>query len=377
MLCSLYLRGVETRFNPNEQNDDGGDDRNVGGLSIFSQKVRSFGGRKFILLPKKEVDRAHWFVLHNYDKVQPYLIEHMEELKLKSNENLCQRQEQEFPKWFENRIYGLREMGSLEATNDLHYLSCKPDVRDHTYNGCIINGVCFQTKVCDDNCTTQNSGIFVSGEHSDCSHDYYGVLEIVLELTYTNCNKVFLFKCLWFNTNSTHKDPKKRKIHQDYHLSSINVNSLWYKDDLYILVEQAQQVVYVNDYKLGSSWKVMQRVQCRNLWDVPENEVAEEVDEDIEPTTDNHVYQEDEFNEVHWAVQGDQESLLSSDDDMDEDSEEKPHVYVVEIDPTYRNITMEGKRKRIRVAVVIPSSNTQGSANDMPFYFECYLYYVA
>ncbi|KAM2032771.1 hypothetical protein FF1_014869 [Malus domestica] len=262
MLCSLYLRGVETRFNPNEQNDDGGDDRNVGGLSIFSQKVRSFGGRKFILLPKKEVDRAHWFVLHNYDKVQPYLIEHMEELKLKSNENLCQRQEQEFPKWFENRIYGLREMGSLEATNDLHYLSCKPDVRDHTYNGC-------------------------------------------------------------------------------------------------------------------SSWKVMQRVQCRNLWDVPENEVAEEVDEDIEPTTDNHVYQEDEFNEVHWAVQGDQESLLSSDDDMDEDSEEKPHVYVVEIDPTYRNITMEGKRKRIRVAVVIPSSNTQGSANDMPFYFECYLYYVA
>ncbi|KAM0978955.1 hypothetical protein ACFX2C_014876 [Malus domestica] len=317
MLCSLYLRGVETRFNPNEQNDDGGDDRNVGGLSIFSQKVRSFGGRKFILLPKKEVDRAHWFVLHNYDKVQPYLIEHMEELKLKSNENLCQRQEQEFPKWFENRIYGLREMGSLEATNDLHYLSCKPDVRDHTYNGCIINGVCFQTKVCDDNCTTQNSGIFVSGEHSDCSHDYYGVLEIVLELTYTNCNK------------------------------------------------------------LGSSWKVMQRVQCRNLWDVPENEVAEEVDEDIEPTTDNHVYQEDEFNEVHWAVQGDQESLLSSDDDMDEDSEEKPHVYVVEIDPTYRNITMEGKRKRIRVAVVIPSSNTQGSANDMPFYFECYLYYVA
>ncbi|KAM1097408.1 hypothetical protein ACFX19_015068 [Malus domestica] len=74
---------------------------------------------------------------------------------------------------------------------------------------------------------------------------------------------------------------------------------------------------------------------------------------------------------------------------MDEDSEEKPHVYVVEIDPTYRNITMEGKRKRIpryssseastnspqiRVVVVIPSSNTQGSANDMPFYFECYLY---
>ncbi|CAN6541822.1 unnamed protein product [Malus baccata var. baccata] len=273
--CSLYLRGVETRFNPNERNDDGRNDRNVGGLSVFSQKARPFGVRKFILLPKKEIDKAHWFVLHNCDEVQPYLIEHMDELKLKSNEILCQRQEQEFPKWFEIRIYGLREMGSLEVTDDLHYLSCKPDIRVHTYTGCIVNGVRFQKKGRDNNRTTQNSGIFVSGEHSDCSHDYYSVLE---------------------------------------------------SDDPYILAKQAQQVFYIDDYK----------VQCRHIWDVPKNDATEEVDEDIETTTDNNVYQKDEFNEVRWVVQEDQENLLSSDDEMDEDSEDESPVYAVESDPTYR-----------------------------------------
>ncbi|KAM1052612.1 hypothetical protein ACFX2I_000170 [Malus domestica] len=121
---------------------------------------------------------------------------------------------------------------------------------------------------------------------------------------------------------------------------------------------------------------------------------------------------------------------------MDEDSEDEPPIYAVESDPTYwvnsrhddedseednplddgedeeilsddsdgifffsNDITMVGKRKRIphdssseastdnpqiRVADVIPLSNTvaavissintQGSANGMPFYFECYLY---
>ncbi|KAM1091197.1 hypothetical protein ACFX19_018925 [Malus domestica] len=72
--CSLYLRGVETRFNPNERNDDGINDRNVGSLLVFSQKARPFGVRKFILLPKNEIDKAHWFVLQNCDEVQPYLM---------------------------------------------------------------------------------------------------------------------------------------------------------------------------------------------------------------------------------------------------------------------------------------------------------------
>ncbi|KAM1052611.1 hypothetical protein ACFX13_000216 [Malus domestica] len=110
---------------------------------------------------------------------------------------------------------------------------------------------------------------------------------------------------------------------------------------------------------------------------------------------------------------------------MDEDSEDEPPIYAVESDPTYwvnsrhddedseeDNPLDDGedeeilsddsdgsKRKRIphdssseastdnpqiRVADVIPLSNTvaavissintQGSANGMPFYFECYLY---
>ena len=70
--CSLYLHGVETVFNREERNYDGGD--NGPGLTIFTQNVRPFGH-----LPRaidvSIVDRelAHWFVLHNSLEVDEYL----------------------------------------------------------------------------------------------------------------------------------------------------------------------------------------------------------------------------------------------------------------------------------------------------------------
>lgn len=88
---------------------------------------------------------------------------------------------------------------------------------------------------------------------------------------------------------------------------SINTSYAWYEDVHFILASEAQQVLYLNDYKLGHEWKVVQKVQLRHLWDIPEIEdVDEEVEaENFDPMADNDAYQQDEFNDIQQLVQED------------------------------------------------------------------------
>lgn len=132
------------------------------------------------------------------------------------------------------------ENGLVDATDKLYCLACKPDVRVHTYTGCIVDGVRFHIKDLDDHRTTQNSGVYVPGVFTGGSHDYYGVLLSIVKLTYLNMNQVFLFKCKWFNTDETSRDPNRRMIRHDYNLKSINTSSTWYEDEPFILANEAQ-----------------------------------------------------------------------------------------------------------------------------------------
>ena len=71
--CSMYLRGIETKFNRPERNDDLGQQKRDGGLSIFSMNVRPFGFVDYITLPLNKYDIARWYVLNNCEEIQPYL----------------------------------------------------------------------------------------------------------------------------------------------------------------------------------------------------------------------------------------------------------------------------------------------------------------
>ncbi|RVW42210.1 hypothetical protein CK203_108057 [Vitis vinifera] len=170
MFCSMYLTGIETRFNRSERNEDRFEDRVQGCLSIFSQQARPLGSRQHLQFSKEELTKAH--------------CEHTKELEKTSSHNLEKRQEQEFPKWLADRMKALRVKQSPEATDELYSLACGPDNRVHTYMGCIVNGVRFHTKDRDDRRITQNSGICVSGEHDGEEIDFYGVLSNVVVLNY-------------------------------------------------------------------------------------------------------------------------------------------------------------------------------------------------
>ncbi|KAA0057468.1 acidic leucine-rich nuclear phosphoprotein 32 family member A-like [Cucumis melo var. makuwa] len=100
-------------------------------------------------------------------------------------------------------------------------------------------------------------------------NNFYGVLDEVLHVQYPLRRNVWLFKCRWYDT-----------------------------DEPVILATQAHQVFYVDDPKNGINWKVVQVIQNKRIWDVPEVEdvqndhinilkvvVSHQVDDHIEDDT--------------------------------------------------------------------------------------------
>lgn len=165
------------------------------------------------------------------------------------------------------------------ATNELSALAYGPDKRVGLYTGCVVNGVRWHVKHIKETHTTQNSGVMVPGTHGDQQFNFYGRLVNVVKIGFQDGYHVILFNCEWFNTQP--RFFRKKKIHcilRDYHLTSLNTTNVWYKDDLYVLAKQAQQIFYLDDPKLGSGWKVIQKIRHRHAWDVPKNEAAHEVE---------------------------------------------------------------------------------------------------
>ncbi|KAK8547832.1 hypothetical protein V6N13_027445 [Hibiscus sabdariffa] len=158
--------------------------------------------------------------------------------------------------------------GSQGISRELLSLAYGPDIRAQKYTGCIVNGVRFHTKARDEHLTSQNSGVTVEGNHEEDQINFYGILTDIIQLNYI-------------------KDYKKRRIHRNGHLLSINISKYWYESDPFILSVQAKQVFYLDDAKLGKDWKVVQKFHHRHLFDVPEmqgveNDDVSDADEDFE-----------------------------------------------------------------------------------------------
>ncbi|BBN69209.1 hypothetical protein Prudu_819S000200 [Prunus dulcis] len=169
------------------------------------------------------------------------------------------------------------------------------------FSGCYINGVKFLGPARDDKLCTQNSSVHVPGGGESTNIDFYGKLTTVVQLLYKDRYQVIMFKCRWFDSNPNR--PGSVKI--DHGLLSVNINRTWYDDGLYILANMATQIVYLDDLKAGSNWKVVQKIDHRNVYAIPEldptdNDVDNVADQrlessmenDAETLRDTHVIQE-------------------------------------------------------------------------------------
>ena len=128
------------------------------------------------------------------------------------------------------------------AAISLSLLSLSPERKVKCYNGYFVNGYVFHTEEYGHGRKTYNNGVSVKG--STCSEfevDYYGKLEELIELQYhSEQNRVFLFKCYWYDTTD-------RGIRVDPLYGLIEINSkarLCNVNDVFVFVKQCQQVYY-------------------------------------------------------------------------------------------------------------------------------------
>jgi hypothetical protein len=128
------------------------------------------------------------------------------------------------------------------AIKSLSSLSLGPERKVKCYNRYFVNGYLFHTEECEHGRKTYNNGVCVKGStSSELEVDYYGRLEEVVELQYhSEQNRVFLFKCYWY-------DRTDRGIRVDPHHSLVEINSkvrLHNINDVFVFAKQCQQVYY-------------------------------------------------------------------------------------------------------------------------------------
>jgi len=122
----------------------------------------------------------------------------------------------------------------VSATISLSLLSLGPERKVKCYNRYFINGYIFHIEEYGHGRKTYNNGVCIKGStSSEFEVDYYGRLEEVMELQYhSEQNRVFLFKCYWYNT--TH-----------YGLVEINSKARHRNvNDVFVFAKQCQQVYY-------------------------------------------------------------------------------------------------------------------------------------
>ena len=72
--CSMYLHGIETRFNRPDRNPEHLGIRKQSTLSVFNVPTRPFGRQTSITLTEDQRNQVHWYILNNCPELEPYLM---------------------------------------------------------------------------------------------------------------------------------------------------------------------------------------------------------------------------------------------------------------------------------------------------------------
>ncbi|KAL3638002.1 hypothetical protein CASFOL_018450 [Castilleja foliolosa] len=179
--CSMYLKGIETRFNRDDRNNDLEFNDS---LSIFEQKCRPVGATTLVNLSPEDFKSITWFVLQNCVEVDPFLDQHKEELLAAGCVNIEKQHKEQFPTWFKEQMIRIYKDEKSAKNESLYSLACAPRRCIKKFAGCIVNGVRFLTRERDSRRKTQNSGIVVDGNHGDETLSFYGVLDDIIQLDY-------------------------------------------------------------------------------------------------------------------------------------------------------------------------------------------------
>lgn len=180
---------------------------------------------------------------------------------------------------------------------DEHMLSLArgPKWRATYYPSYNVNGFRFHVKHREDSKSTQNSGVMVRGEDQSDSAPYYGVLTDIVELQYTEGNKIVLFKCDWYDVSREGIGYKRDR----HGITSVNTSRKLNTEEPFVLAFQATQVYYVKGIK-DPTWCVVIETKPRNLYEIP---IYEEESYQVEGNLHHHINApkaNDEDDDLDW-----------------------------------------------------------------------------
>ncbi|KAM1233639.1 hypothetical protein ACFX2J_003322 [Malus domestica] len=183
-----------------------------------------------------------------------------------------------FPQWFLEYVNRLKASNSPASSEELYNLVFGL-IRIELYSGCHVNDVKFLASARNDKLCTQNSCVHVLKDGKSTDIEFYGKLTSVVQLLYKDRCQVILFKCRWFDTNPN----KQGSVKRDHGLLLVNTTKTWYDDDPYILATMEKQIVYLDDPKTGRVWKVVEKMDHRNMYAIPEQgRIEDDIDNDAD-----------------------------------------------------------------------------------------------
>ncbi|XP_019264921.1 PREDICTED: uncharacterized protein LOC109242523 isoform X2 [Nicotiana attenuata] len=321
--CSRYIEDIETRFNrPRRVRDDPNINEPSGRSSIFPQLGKPASASVTFPLTHMQKLQAHRYVLLNCAIVTPFVDEFRQYIRRSSRRRpspteIERRVNKEFVDWFQKRIMNPETIDTMSI--DLKFLARGPSAHARSFTAYNINGSKFRSLAREEGLQTQNSGVFLTSKTSCIASSvdgylrqaelpYYGKLEDIVEINYNGRFTVVLFKCRWADTARDRGYKKDR-----WNLNCVNFEKLIHtgereEHEPYIEASQAQLVYYVDDV-VNKGWSVAVHLKPRDLYDMGEEVVEDEVYE-------NEPYQEQELEQ--FFSDGDEYVQLATDHIIDD-----------------------------------------------------------
>ncbi|XP_073120554.1 uncharacterized protein [Henckelia pumila] len=232
-----------------------------------------------------ELQQAHLYVLTNDIEIDPYIEEHMVELrtrfphKAKSKKWLQDEHNRTFITWLYDFVERAIDHSTHQISERLKWISRGPRKKVLKYSGYLIDGVTYATKERDDVRVTQNSRVSLVAKTMQVSSAkdknpimadmvFYGIIEEIWSLDYHNF-QIPMFKCHWVENNNGIKV-------DDLGFTLVNLNRIGFKLESFILGSQAKKVFFVEDPE-DPLWSIVLAAPTRESFENANGDELEDI----------------------------------------------------------------------------------------------------
>jgi hypothetical protein len=187
--CMRYIRDGRAIGLPIHQHEG-----RTTGKGCTGQKVRTD-------IPNKEVEQAHYSILHQLVSMEKYIEKHLEEIRAAHDRTRTEawvqnHHKSSFIDWLKDQHIPLEGCPD-EDTETVKKLALGPSSQITTLQGYDVAGYRFHTKAKGKKSAAQNSGVRYEGidESTNKRTQYYGQVEEIYELDYGQNVHITVFRC--------------------------------------------------------------------------------------------------------------------------------------------------------------------------------------